>query len=195
MHGLTDTDALRSRQNEKELAAFIDLLRREGVTSYLEVGALYGLTFDAVMRSLPKGSSGIALDFPGGPNGDSRTALPLLTVVERLRADGYDADCLLGPSEAEVIQRRARLHAPYDALLIDADHAYEAVSRNWRNYGAMARIVAFHDIAAHDHAVTTRRRLPIEVPRAWREIVGSGLYRTVEIVEPGSELGIGVVLQ
>jgi predicted O-methyltransferase YrrM len=55
---------------------------------------------------------------------------------------------IVGQSEDPEIIARAREHAPYDFVFIDADHSYEACKRDWENYSPMVRpggIVGFHD--------------------------------------------------
>jgi hypothetical protein len=53
-------------QIEAELSGFIGLLQERNVRRYLEIGARHGDTFHEVMRSLPVGSVGVAVDLPGG---------------------------------------------------------------------------------------------------------------------------------
>lgn len=81
-------------------------------------------------------------------------------------------------------------YAPFDWVFIDADHKYESVRDDWKNYGAMVDpggVVAFHDIARHDAP-------GIEVHRLWEQIKTSGV-ETAEYVERGGGKwgGIGVV--
>ena len=52
-------------QDQCEFDRFLDPLLTEKVRRYLEIGARHGGSFNAVMRSLPSGSIGIAVDLPG----------------------------------------------------------------------------------------------------------------------------------
>lgn len=173
-----------------ELADFICLLVAHGVRRYLEIGARRGDTFDAIMRSLPVGAHGLAVDLPAGPWGavDSRGLLG--GTVAQLNHDGYHCDVVFGSSQSpRVIEQVGRL-GPFDAVLIDADHRYDAVAADWNNYRAHARIVAFHDIAGVG-IVDRGSGFAVEVPRLWGEV--KALHRHHEIVAPGSIFGIGVV--
>jgi hypothetical protein len=161
------------------------------VRSYLEVGAYRGGTFYRVMRSLPPGAFGITVD-------DDRRSIsrnrrrPLLNVSARLRRLGYRIEAVVGDSHAQTTIDAAWRFGPYDAVLIDADHRYEAARRDWEDYGPMARrLVAFHDIA-EDHVTRTGGR--VEVARLWREIKATGV-EVREFVAPGSKMGIGVILR
>lgn len=171
-------------QQPRELQRFIDILRDEGVTSYLEIGARHGDTFYEVMRALPAGSKGIAIDLPNGPwGGNSRN--DLIAACDELRQMGYEISMILGDSQL------IELHEDYDAVLIDADHRYEYVKADWEEYGN-CRIVAFHDIAGEGISL---RDMDIGVPRLWREIKGD--FRHEEIIDPSDDrpMGIGVLFR
>ncbi len=180
----------RAAQDPHEIREFIDLLVSENIRSYLEVGVYRGGTFDRVMRSLPRGSRGVAADLPGGRWGKAATEKSLTRTCERLRRDGYDVTLILGDSHDLATVERARSLSPFDAILIDADHLYEGVKRDWTNYGPMGRIVAFHDIAGEGHV--NGANLEVEVPRLWRELQAAS-NATREIIAPRSKKGIGVI--
>jgi predicted O-methyltransferase YrrM len=188
---LATLDYAKPLQVEDELAAFVGALRRLRVRSYLEIGTRYGGSFEAVMSALPLSSTGVAVDFPGGGFGDSESAPILFATLARLRARGQDVDCILGPSAAPEVVARAAQAAPFDAIFIDADHSYEAVKRDFQLYAPMAaKAVILHDIAAPPGHTSTRG-LPVEVPVFWEEI--RPRYRHLEIVAPGSVMGLGIL--
>lgn len=178
-------------QHEPELQALTELLKREGVRSYLEIGARYGGSFERIMMAIGP-ARGVAVDFPGGPFGDESSAPILLAALDRLKRCGSDVRAILGPSGAPEVHRRVMDLAPFDAVTIDADHAYEAVCRDFSMYAAFARIAVLHDIAAPPH-IRSRDGRPVEVPRFWKQIKRS--YRHEEIVMEGSEMGIGILFR
>jgi hypothetical protein len=186
---LASLDYAKPLQEPDELAQLAKLLADERVLSYAEIGARYGGSFETIMRALPVGAFGMTVDWPGAPFGDSNSAPILLSAAARLRREGYAVDCLFGDARGDVYQQFTR-RAPVDALMIDADHSYFAVKRDFEVYAPLARIVILHDIAAPEH-VRSHDGRPVEVPRFWNEIKGK--YRHLEIIAPDSLMGIGVI--
>lgn len=172
-------------QVDEEIDAFIDLLKTESVLSYLEVGSQYGGSLWKVGQSLPKGSRIVSVDYPHPDHG---TATSLHQCIDALSKD-YDAKVLLGDSTHTDIVRKVIALGPFDCVFIDANHSLPYVTKDWENYGPLARIVAFHDIV-WDKPVRPGR-VPIEVKKLWDEIKGN--YRHQEIVAPDSHKGIGVL--
>lgn len=173
-------------QVEWEFGQFVQILKDENVRSYLEIGSQYGGSLWRAARALPKGSRVVSVDLPW----DRNTHPHLMACVEALLAEGYDAHSIIGDSRSETVVELVRELGPFDAAFIDANHTLPYVISDWQNYGPMARIVAFHDIA-WDRPVR-EGRLPIEVAKLWRHIRAIA-SPTVEIVANGSEKGIGIV--
>jgi Methyltransferase domain len=194
--GMSSPADAASLQVPQELGDFLEFVRTENVRSYLEIGCRYGGTFGAVMRMLPKGSVGIAVDFPGGRFGDPNSPLHLLGTLMRLRDEGYAVDAVFGPSGApEVFQRVFEQfgRTSLDLVLIDGDHAYHAVKRDFEMYAPLGHIVALHDIAAPDGFIN-RAGLQIDVGTYWRnDLLKRRFPRYCEIKTPGSEMGIGII--
>jgi len=182
----------RASQMRVELDAFELLLRDAGVRSYGEIGARHGDTFHHVMRSLPQGSHGVALDLPGGLWGKGSSRGALNHAIADLRASGYDVSALYGNSQTTATCRIFRSRGPYDAILIDGDHTLVGVTHDWRNYREVAPIIAFHDIVGLGE-VDKPTGSPVEVPLLWESIKRATKLKTVELVAEGSRMGIGVV--
>lgn len=175
---------------EAELAALVTIFRTHGVTRYLEIGARHGESFDFVMRQLPPGSSGLAVDLPGGPWGKASSRRDLTGRVRQLNADGYRCTVLFGDCRSAEVVAEVTRRGPYDAVFIDADHRYESVAADFAIYRQLAPIVALHDIAECG-AVDKQSGFPVEVPRLWAEL--RPVHRHAEIIAPESIFGIGVV--
>lgn len=181
----------RASQRTDELEPFIDILRREGARSYLEIGARHGDTFHEIMLALPPGSRGVAVDLGGGAWGTPKSVPFLREAVKDLKDCGYDASLILGDSAATPTIQAVQALAPFDAVFIDGDHRYNAVRSDWLTYGRMGRIVAFHDIAGAGQRDTNGNR--VEVPRLWAEIRRG--HDVQELIGDGSLMGIGVVFR
>ena len=153
-----------------------------------------GGSFNAVMRSLPLGSFGVAIDFPGVAWGIEDSESTLRQVASDLCRDGYPAEYFIGSSRDPAIIRAAQQRAPFDAALIDGDHSYEGALADWIDYGCLARIVAFHDIAG-ENVVTKRTPQPVEVPRVWRQVKAEAEGTAYEFVTNLKHFGIGVIVR
>lgn len=178
-------------QNAFELRSFIQLLQLREVTAYLEIGAREGDTFHEVMINLPRGSRGVAIDLPGGLWGKATTRDKLLRAMKDLKQRGYIVSHWFGDSGADSTRSVVRMRGPYGAALIDGDHTYEGVKRDWMAYGNEAPLVAFHDIVGTGQR-DKHRGCEVEVPKLWAEIKQG--RSVIEYVDDGSKMGIGVIL-
>ena len=180
-------------QSGTELSRLLKRLELENVNSYLEIGARYGGTFEAVMSQIE--GKGVAVDFPGGNFGDENSAITLSNTISKLRASGRDVHVVFGPSSAPEVVDRVAKHGPYDCVMIDADHSLKAISRDYEIYARMARkIIAIHDIAAPDDW-KNRDGHRVQVGKFWRYLkkhIGDNME---EIIEPGSNMGIGIIFK
>jgi cephalosporin hydroxylase len=180
-------------QHPGELYPFIDLLKKHNVRRYLEIGARHGDTFHGIMSALPIGSVGVAVDLVAGPWGTSKSLAHLKRAGAALVTNGQRVKIIIGDSRSPEIIARVAALAPFDAILIDGDHRYEGVKADWLNYGRMAPIIAFHDIAGEGQHTKDGKALPVEVPRLWNEIKGN--FEHVEFIGPDSKMGIGCILK
>jgi hypothetical protein len=167
------------------------LIRAHGVRRYLEIGARDGDTFHEIVIRLNL-EYGLAVDLPGALWGKSTTVTALKAATADLSGRGFRVEHLLGDSKDPTVIETIKSLGPFDAILIDGDHTYTGVLADWQTYGAMAPLVAFHDIVGDGQRERVHNN-PVQVPRLWAEIKAGGT-QTAEFISPGSAMGIGVVL-
>jgi hypothetical protein len=113
----------------------------------------------------------------------------LRNTIGILNGLGYDAHLILGDSTDPAIIAQAAAFGPFDACFIDANHTLPYVTKDWENYGPLARIVAFHDIGYRQPP--GGRNKGIEVPIFWDAIKGG--FRHEECLMDVPHNGIGVL--
>jgi predicted O-methyltransferase YrrM len=172
-------------QAEAEIAAFCDLLAREGVKSYLEIGSKFGGSLWRVANALPKGSRIVSIDL-------NRNGTSLQECINALNGSGYDAWLIPFDSTLPEAIERAKGLGPYDALFIDGDHRADGVWADWHNYSAMARIVGFHDIG-WKRSPDNPKAKSIAVPEIWDEIKQGHRFEEIKLDKSGKNNGIGVL--
>lgn len=170
-----------------EFSALLAIYRALRPKTVLEVGTADGGTLYHFIQDAPVDARILSVD--DGSMGRSPAA-----DVFRSWADDACVELTLStaPSVSDHSVGLAAELAPFEFVFIDADHSYEAVSRDWETYRPMVApggLVAFHDIlpadAGHPH---------IQVERLWREIQSEG-FLTRELVadRDAGWGGIGIV--
>jgi predicted O-methyltransferase YrrM len=167
-------------QVDAEINEYIELLRKYNVKSYLEIGSAYGGSLWRVANSLPQGSRVLSIDLEPKDS--------LKECIAELNIAGYTAHLVPFDSTKLEAIRIASLMGPFDAVFIDGNHTLPYVSADWLNYGSLSHIVAFHDINA---PYKPHRRNPMMVAQLWGTL--KTIYKTQEIIAPGSRQGIGVL--
>lgn len=178
-------------QDEAEIVALADVIRSEGVTSFLEIGSKFGGSLRRIADVMPVGSRVVSVDLPRGTRlwRDSEPALR--SVMREFKSFGYDTHLIWGRSDDHTVIERVRALGPFDACFIDADHSLKAVTADWETYGPMCRIVAFHDIAwkRQQEWIGTR----IYVPELWDELKTKYRHQEIKLDPSGEDNGIGVL--
>lgn len=180
-------------QVESEISGFIDILKRENVKSFLEIGSRFGGSLWRIANVLPVGSRIVSCDSGKGMGGKKPGATDSLKAcIKRLNEIGYDAHLVVGDSQLKENIAAVRKWGPFDAAFIDGDHELRGVTRDWKNYGKMARIVAFHDVG-WERPEGYANSKAVEVPDLWNELKTK--YRSQEFMDrsTGGNMGIGVL--
>lgn len=184
-------EKLKLLQVPEEIDWFASLLRAANVRSFLEIGSKYGLALDRVARTLPVGSRIVSVDLPRGTKDWLETQKSLRFVIDELSRIGYDSHLILGDSTDSSVVEKVKSLGPFDAIFIDANHTMPYITKDWHNYGPMARIVGFHDIAWKRAPGTATYR--IDVPEFWESIKGDYRHEERKLDPTGQDNGIGVL--
>ncbi|WLB14820.1 class I SAM-dependent methyltransferase (plasmid) [Bradyrhizobium elkanii] len=178
-------------QDEQEIAAFADLMKAEGVVSYLEIGSKFGGSLRRVGEVLPPGSVVVSVDLPKGTKAWAQSEPSLKSVMADLKAKWCDTHLIWGNSTDQSVIDQVNALGPFDCVFIDGDHRLPGLTRDWINYGPLGRMVAFHDISwrrAPDW-VGTR----IDVPEFWSVLKADYRHQEFKFCPTGKNNGIGVL--
>lgn len=168
-------------QKARELAPLLALLRRRRLGVVVEIGTARGGTLYAWCKLAAPDAVLVSIDLPGGRYGGGYT-IEEMSVFRGFGSPGQQLQFIRGDSHEkgtrlkllEILEGKR-----IDFLMIDGDHTYEGVKRDFEMYAPLVRHgcpIAFHDILPHpdDQAC--------EVDRFWQEI--SGAYEHTEFVDP-----------
>jgi cephalosporin hydroxylase len=180
-------------QNPRELFTFADLLRKEKIKSYLEIGSKFGGSFwHITTRALPIGSRVVSVDLPHGDTSFKESQPHLEACVKALSAKGYDAHLIIGDSTDPAVIEKVYALGPFDACLVDANHTLPYVTKDFENYSKVVSVlIAFHDIGFFRAVPMPKHKKPIEVPLFWNE--AKKMRRHFEIRHDAQDNGIGVL--
>jgi Methyltransferase domain len=183
-------------QTAAEHDSFIAILVRAKVRSYLEIGAMWGASLWKVANAMPRGSRVVAVDsMVDRPEAEHQ----LEDCIAELKRRGYDAHFIFGDSTHQSTIERVRQLGPYDALFIDGNHSEKYVRADWTNYGAMARIVGFHDINWKNTWRSARNNTPppdgstMGAERVWNTIKDDYPHKEFRLHPDNNYHGIGVL--
>jgi cephalosporin hydroxylase len=189
-------DALRreAAQKIRELTQLIALLRGRELNVIVEIGTDRGGTLYAWCRLAQPDATIVSIDLPGaafsrGPSDrvSLETSRRKAQTLHFVFGDSHDPATY--DQVTEILGGRT-----VDFLMIDGDHTYDGVKRDFELYSALVRaggLIALHDVLPNqlDHHCA--------VDRFWQEVRQK--YRTTEFLDPyddrclGQWGGIGVV--
>jgi SAM-dependent methyltransferase len=170
---LKKSEPVYGEQNHAEIKWLLEELRERNCRSVLEIGSRTGNTLRMFATICRDKVRAIDIDANGGPQ----------LVIEELRRQGIDADCLIASSTDQSTVEWARKNGPYDFIFVDGDHEIGA-ALDWINYCQFTSLMGFHDIA---HNYFLSRKL-------WWALKLSGAKTKEFIAEPEVEqMGIGLL--
>ncbi len=185
---------IRAFQAREEIIRLLELIERCRCQRLLEVGTARGGTLYLLCRAAVEDATIVSVDLPRGRFGGG---YPFWLEPVLRSFPGPDQNLILikGDSGDPAIIRKISdsLQGPADFVLIDGDHSYGGVKRDFQNFKPLVReggLLAFHDIVPGSPDAVGG------VPDFWQEVKKTEA-ETLEIVESWDQggYGIGVVVK
>jgi cephalosporin hydroxylase len=173
-------------QRPAEFDALLALYRQRQPKRVLEIGTYYGGTLKQwIHAATPERVVSVDLFLPHYD--------PRAKAAGWAATAGVDLIAIQGDSRDPAIIAQVAALGPFDWIVIDADHTYDAVAADWENHATQFRCGAA--VVLHDIVACPQRHPEIDVPRFWNEFVKPN-HRTLEFVEDYAAPwgGLGVVL-
>lgn len=188
---------IRPAQIREEIEPLLRLVRDRQPRTILEIGTHRGGTLFLWSRVAAEEAEIISLDLPGGEFGGGYAcwkrplyrafALPK-QCIHLLQGDSHD------PTSLAKVRALLNLR-PLDFLLIDGDHTYEGVKKDFEMYGPLVRpggLIAFHDIAEHVDRSCQVRTFWLELAQrqSTQEFIASppAGWAGIGVLEPGVQV-------
>ena len=186
-HGL-----LAPAQVKSEITRVAERVAKLKPTAAMEIGTAHGGTLLILAHLAARDATIISLDLPGGRFGGGypRWKIPLYKSFAKgrqsitlLREDSHKEDTMRKAKEA--LGKRK-----LDFLLIDGDHTYEGVKRDFNLYKGLVKkggLIAFHDIVRHPPETGC------EVHKFWKEVKKKHEHEEIIADRNQGWAGIGVI--
>jgi predicted O-methyltransferase YrrM len=183
-------EAVRRQAFQKipELEPLIALVRERRPRTVVEIGTHRGGTLYAWCQVADPEALIVSIDMPEGLFGGGysrREAWRFRKFTQpgqrlhTIRRDSHDPKTL-SRLDSSLDGR------PIDFLMIDGDHTYEGVKRDWEIYSPLVApdgLIAFHDILEHPEQPLCK------VDEFWNELAPK--HRSTEFTDPGDDRGHG----
>ena len=175
-------------QKVKELSLLISFLKKRKLNTIVEIGTAKGGTLYAWCKIAQPEAAIISIDLPGGPFGGGYT----LSDVKKFRKYKKKKQKLYfirKDSHKETTKKellKVLKGKKIDFLMIDGDHRYSGVKKDWRLYSPLVKnngLVAFHDILFHPKVSKCK------VDKLWNEIKIN--YKHMEFTDKDDDRGWG----
>jgi cephalosporin hydroxylase len=190
---------IRPMQVRSELRSLVRMVEDRPPRVVLEIGTANGGTLFVLARTASPDATIISVDLPGGDFGGGyprwKRGLYRTFATERQQLFLIQGD---SHREETIAHVRDLLNGrSVDLLLIDGDHTYEGVRRDFDAYNpfvANGGILAFHDIVPENPQRKSEYDLCSgQVPRFWSEL--RARYEHAELVDDWKQgaMGIGIL--
>jgi cephalosporin hydroxylase len=176
-------------QIEGELLRLAELVKERRPQVVVEIGTANGGTLFCFARLSAPQALLVSIDLPGGVHGGGYPVWKR-ALYRSFAREGQRIELLRGDSHAPSMRRRLEgllAGRAIDLLLVDGDHTYEGVRRDYELYAPLVRaggLVAFHDIRRHPPEADCH------VDRLWAELRGDDGWEILDGDADWAGLGI-----
>lgn len=168
------TNAFVAVQNRYELERFLTVVKQLRPKTVVEIGTARGGLLYCLAQLVAEDGLIVSVDLPGGPNCGGQTAIER-TVFSSFGGSCRRVECVSGDSHEP--RTRASLERilcgrTVDLLVLDGDHSYEGVKRDYAMYADMLGpdgVLALHDICVCEEEWGPES----DVARFWSELRAS----------------------
>ena len=178
-------------QVREEFVAALECVKQIEPRVVVEIGTAFGGTLFGWAQVAHPEAHLVSVDLPGGIGGGGYTR-EHESHFRNFCGARQRLTCILGDSQHPDVVERVRAATegvPVDMMLIDGDHSYEGVSKDFANYRSLVReggMILFHDIQPPPPETAQ----PMGVWRFWREIRDD--YRHTEIIHDPDQFSAGI---
>lgn len=179
-------------QKPKELKSLLDFLRKQKPKTVVEIGTAKGGMFYALCQIADPFATLVSIDLPGGSFGGGYTQKDVRKFRTYKKGNQALHFLMLDSHDEGTLKRLKKIlnGKSVDVLVIDGDHSYHGVKRDWELYHPLVAndgVVIFHDILYHPQVPQC------QVDKFWNKIKKN--YQTEEFVDAGDANwgGIGVL--
>jgi len=162
-------------QDPKELCELIFFLKKlKNKNSYLEIGFGHGLT-NTILNKFFNFKKIVAVD-PFGPHIRGNTLIPNIRFKNLI--------LICQKTNSQIVKTELKKLAPFDIILIDGDHSYDAVKLDFnvvKEFAKKGSAIVFHDINFKNSGSM----------KFWQSIKKK--YKTKEIISSNDSYGFGIV--
>jgi methyltransferase family protein len=181
-------------QVEEETIRLMELLDKEKIKNFLEIGIADGMSFYLWSSLCDPTGLKIGIDAPNGPWGKRkvRKYMEMASIKQRLISYAPNVHVFFGNSHDIYVQNwvtETLGDNELDFLFIDGDHAYEGAKKDYLFYSKFVRkdgIIALHDIKKTEK----HTEVGCTVNKLWDEIEGP---KTEFLSDSSVWGGIGVI--
>ena len=189
---LSAATVFRASQITEEIVPFLDLVESTQPRKVVEIGTCRGGTCYLLARASRSDATVVTVDID-----QINPSLVASFARSRQRVEVLEGDSS-GPEIRAAIDDLLD-GDPIDVLLIDGDHRYEGVKRDFETYAHLVRpggLIAFHDIVPDNSQRTgiSTGGWSGGVPQFWSEISARYAETHEFVADPDQDgLGIGVI--